>query len=253
MERQKKNQAGITLIALVISIIVMLILAGVSLNATVGDNGIVTQAQTASMMQRYAGYLEEFELNKVDAMIADGFNDDVNLNYLGTDDGFLNYVPSIREDDKPKFEIIGGYLVYTGDNANEEQYAQNVGMKSQYDQELYDVIGKEFETYIQAVEVAKASGSISTSIQSLRTATFEQINNGLAEGKKIPEKYKDEFILSTGTLTYTGTNEERLILWRIYSPFFYFYSLVYCGKILLMRRVVVLGIETHVKHPNFMG
>ena len=53
------NKAGITLIALVISIIVMLILAGVSLNATIGDNGIITQAQNATYMQSIAT-LEEY-------------------------------------------------------------------------------------------------------------------------------------------------------------------------------------------------
>ena len=56
---KSKKQAGITLIALVISIIVMLILAGVSLNATIGDNGIITQAQNATYMQSVA-VLEEF-------------------------------------------------------------------------------------------------------------------------------------------------------------------------------------------------
>ena len=53
------SKAGITLIALVISIIVMLILAGVSLNATIGDNGIITQAQNATYMQSIAT-LEEY-------------------------------------------------------------------------------------------------------------------------------------------------------------------------------------------------
>ena len=54
-----KSTNGITLIALVISIIVMLILAGVSLNATIGDNGIITQAQNATYMQSIAA-LEEY-------------------------------------------------------------------------------------------------------------------------------------------------------------------------------------------------
>ena len=54
-----KSKNGITLIALVISIIVMLILAGVSLNATIGDNGIITQAQNATYMQSIAA-LEEY-------------------------------------------------------------------------------------------------------------------------------------------------------------------------------------------------
>ena len=59
MNERKSFQNGITLIALVISIIVMLILAGVSLNATIGDNGIITQAQNATYIQSIAA-LEEY-------------------------------------------------------------------------------------------------------------------------------------------------------------------------------------------------
>ena len=54
-----KKQNGITLIALVISIIVMLILAGVSLNATIGENGIISKAKEANFAQSRA-VLEEF-------------------------------------------------------------------------------------------------------------------------------------------------------------------------------------------------
>ncbi len=43
-----KNNNGITLIALVITIIVLLILAGVSIAMLIGENGILTQAQNAS-------------------------------------------------------------------------------------------------------------------------------------------------------------------------------------------------------------
>ena len=42
-----KNQKGITLIALVITIIVLLILAGVSIAMLLGENGILTQARNA--------------------------------------------------------------------------------------------------------------------------------------------------------------------------------------------------------------
>lgn len=38
MERQMKKQSGITLIALIITIIVLLILAGVSISLVVGEN-----------------------------------------------------------------------------------------------------------------------------------------------------------------------------------------------------------------------
>jgi len=54
-----KNRRGITLIALVITVIVMLILAGVSLNAIVGDNGIITNAQNANIESGMAA-LEEW-------------------------------------------------------------------------------------------------------------------------------------------------------------------------------------------------
>ena len=43
----RRNTKGITLIALVITIIILIILAGVAINALVGENGIITQAQRA--------------------------------------------------------------------------------------------------------------------------------------------------------------------------------------------------------------
>ena len=47
MERLKKNNTGITIIALVITIVVLLILAGISINLVVGNNGIITKANDA--------------------------------------------------------------------------------------------------------------------------------------------------------------------------------------------------------------
>ena len=44
---KKQKNKGITLIALVITIIVLLILAGVTIAALSGDNGILTKAKEA--------------------------------------------------------------------------------------------------------------------------------------------------------------------------------------------------------------
>ena len=52
------KQNGITLIALVITIIVLLILAGVSIAMLTGNNGILTQAQNATT-QTVQGEVEE--------------------------------------------------------------------------------------------------------------------------------------------------------------------------------------------------
>ena len=47
MQKRSGNTRGITLIALVITIIVLLILAGVTINALSGDNGILKRATEA--------------------------------------------------------------------------------------------------------------------------------------------------------------------------------------------------------------
>ena len=44
---QKEKQKGITLVALVVTIVVLLILAGVSINLVLGENGLITQAKDA--------------------------------------------------------------------------------------------------------------------------------------------------------------------------------------------------------------
>ena len=52
LKSTKSSAKGITLIALVITIIVLLILAGVSISMLTGDNGIITQAQKAKRKDR---------------------------------------------------------------------------------------------------------------------------------------------------------------------------------------------------------
>ena len=43
----RKQTKGITLIALVVTIVVLLILAGVSINLVLGNNGIISKAKEA--------------------------------------------------------------------------------------------------------------------------------------------------------------------------------------------------------------
>ena len=49
-----KSNKGITLVALVITIIVLLILAGVSISLVVGDNGVLTQSKNAATATKKA-------------------------------------------------------------------------------------------------------------------------------------------------------------------------------------------------------
>ena len=60
-----KDTRGITLVALVITIVVLLILVGISINLVLGDNGIITKAQEARIAQELSSYKENMEpLNK---------------------------------------------------------------------------------------------------------------------------------------------------------------------------------------------
>lgn len=57
-----ENYKGISLVALVITIIILLILAGITINLTVGSNGIFTKAQTAKEQTNMAQAKENVEL-----------------------------------------------------------------------------------------------------------------------------------------------------------------------------------------------
>ena len=58
----KEKQKGITLIALVITIIVLLILAGVSIATLTGQNGVLSQANNAKEETNSASDLEQVKL-----------------------------------------------------------------------------------------------------------------------------------------------------------------------------------------------
>ena len=62
MKKQKNKQRGITLIALVVTIVVLIILAGVSMNMIVGENGIVQKAEEAKKKTEYEQRLEKEQM-----------------------------------------------------------------------------------------------------------------------------------------------------------------------------------------------
>ena len=64
-----KTQKGITLIALVITIIVLLILAGVTINMVLGDDGIIANAQKAKKANEESADREAVELAKGEATL----------------------------------------------------------------------------------------------------------------------------------------------------------------------------------------
>ena len=71
-----KKQTGITLIALVITIIVLLILAGVSIATLTGNNGILTQANQAKENNNSAAAKERVQVEALGSIDKSGkFNE----------------------------------------------------------------------------------------------------------------------------------------------------------------------------------
>ena len=61
-----KQQKGITLVALVITIVVLIILAGVAISLTLGDNGIFTKAKSGAQNYQNAAAEEQAWVNELD-------------------------------------------------------------------------------------------------------------------------------------------------------------------------------------------
>ena len=71
-----KEQKGITLIALVITIIVLLILAGISIAMLTGDNGLLTKANDAKSETSKAEVIERINM-ELNAAYADVLSGDI--------------------------------------------------------------------------------------------------------------------------------------------------------------------------------
>ena len=76
MQKRNENTRGITLIALVITVIVLLILAGVTIGSLTGDNGILTRAKEAKEKTEQAQKEEEETLGTMSDVLngVEGYN-----------------------------------------------------------------------------------------------------------------------------------------------------------------------------------
>ena len=57
-----KDKNGITLVALVVTIVILILLAGVSINLVIGNNGIIAKAQIAKKNAENAAWLEKAQM-----------------------------------------------------------------------------------------------------------------------------------------------------------------------------------------------
>lgn len=118
-KRKKKNNSpelkrnkGITLIALVITIIVLLILAGVTIATLTGENGIISKATEAKEKTGQASAEEQVQIAVAGSIGTDGNIDNGNLrNNLNQIEGIEGVPSEITDESYPITVSVDGYEV----------------------------------------------------------------------------------------------------------------------------------------------
>ena len=115
------NQTGITLIALVVTIVVLLILAGVSLNALFGDSGIIKKAQDAQNKMDQAVENDQKGINELSNWLDSKINGSAGGNTTGGNTTGGDDNPSTT----PKVSTLVGIVVDKNTKA-EDTYGNKI-------------------------------------------------------------------------------------------------------------------------------
>lgn len=184
-----KNQKGITLIALVVTIIVLLILAGITIAMLTGDNGIITRTNDSKMSQIEGQVKEEVNLAVQSAKIfamqksveSTSGNWYANMNIdkrsqalIEADTNNLgnNHVANsdiiavLRED----LTTGSGYTAITGTNAEDANTAASITIT--YTTDSYKAATNYDAAHITAT-VSITGNTFTTSLSRYRTATAQ--------------------------------------------------------------------------------
>ena len=120
MKGKLKKEVGITLISLVVTIIVLLILAGISINLTVGEHGIITNAKKAREEMIISQGKEKIEMGLSDISIGRIANgESCDLDYVSENiEGAIEGVKIEGIKGKPVLKIYLSYKrLYVQNNA----------------------------------------------------------------------------------------------------------------------------------------
>ena len=136
--KQRKSDEGITLIALVVTIVVLLILAGVSINLVIGNNGIINKAVEAK---------EQTEQAKVNEQtVMDNLYDEIKT-ALGELPSTTETIPYFPSDD---FAQVAGTNLDNGLVIEDDQGNQYVWIEVPKTEDVYQTAGLEISTFTDA-------------------------------------------------------------------------------------------------------
>ena len=179
-----KSNKGITLVALVITIIVLLILAGVSISLVVGDNGVLTQAQSASKNtnQASADNAMDLSLSSISTnFMATTWKDDTNAK-------IYNYV-TVNELEKELENY--GFKIYKlgslGDptNADKNKYIDGTDSETSSSEEKKDILVYIYDKKASDEDIKAKNMTIYKYTLNFKTngTVVSAISNGIVDNK----------------------------------------------------------------------
>lgn len=175
-QKEKFNQ-GITLVALVVTIVVLLILAGVSLNLVLGENGIISKAREASTKTVQAQQNSEIEMNLLEQELANATKEPDPAEGVKIPTGFY-YVGGTK---------TSGIVI--SDNVNDKDKYKNKAVVGT------DLLGNQY------VWIPCTTDSTSSKLQYARTEWGVEV-----DGADNSRAIKDELTLTDSSVTYSDAD-----------------------------------------------
>ncbi len=200
---KNKQERGITLIALVVTIVVLLILAGVSISLVLNNNGVISKAKDAKNQYAEAQTNDEKQLNEVSDWIDTKVGDTTgggNSNYNPADDGVP--IPD-------GYYYVGGTkakgLVISDAEADNEKYKgqENVGKDLAGNQWVWVPVETPSSLYTTVTEGVALSGS--TGVKTTKY-TNSAIISGITRGLPGNTNWREPDIVTNSTW---GDTDER--------------------------------------------
>ena len=179
-QNQKFNQ-GITLVALVVTIVVLLILSSVSLNLVLGDNGIIVKAKEAAETTAAAQEKEAMERNLLEKELE---------NSLAT--------PTPKPQPTDGVKIPAGFYYVGGTKTSGIVISDNVNDKDKYKNKAVvgtDLLGNQY------VWIPCTTDNTSSELQYTRTEWGVEV-----DGDDNSRAIKDELTLTDASVTYSDVD-----------------------------------------------
>ena len=183
----KKTEKGITLVALVVTIVVLLILAGVSINLVLGNNGIIAKAKeaetkpsietsidetktTSDAKEEFTQSIKVKTYNQILEDIANEYNEEYDTKLSAAD---ITYIKS-----NPQFLAIDNNGEYIQDYKQTQKYGSYIQDKIK---NIYVFINKEDNTIISSI------GKVADKVQNIDTKIVmdSQRKEYISNNKKI--------------------------------------------------------------------